>query len=273
MSVTTRRRSDRTVRADTAPALLRRPGFLRALVPLALLVAWQVGSLSGLLSERTLPAPSVVFSAGLEVTRSGALLDAVLVSGQRVLLGFALGAAVGVGLGIVAGFGRLGEYLVDPPMQMLRTVPLFGLIPLFVIWFGIGEEPKVYLIALGVAVPLYLNTYAGIRQLDPKLLELGAVLRLSRTERLRYLVVPGALPQILVGLRQSLGLAWLSLIVAEQINASRGLGYIVNNAREFLRTDIVIFGLLVYALLGLLTDSIVRRFEQHALRWRPAAAR
>ncbi|TQF73305.1 ABC transporter permease subunit [Rhodococcus spelaei] len=272
MSVITRRGADRVPGGDTAVPLYRRPGFLRALTPLALLITWQVGSQSGLLSERTLPAPSVVLSAGLEVYRSGALGDALVVSGQRVLLGFALGAALGLGLGIVAGLGRVGEYVVDPPLQMLRTVPLFGLIPLFIIWFGIGEEPKVYLIALGVAVPLYLNTYAGIRQLDPKLLELSGVLRLSRVERLRYLVVPGALPQILVGLRLSLGVAWLSLIVAEQINAGKGLGYIVNNAREFLRTDIVIFGLLVYGLLGLITDSIVRWFERRALRWLPAAA-
>ncbi|AQA21386.1 binding-protein-dependent transport system inner membrane component family protein [Rhodococcus sp. MTM3W5.2] len=264
--------------APTAPEPARtpvwgRPGFLRALAPLALLIAWQIGSKSGLLSERTLPAPSVVVAAGLEVYRSGALGDALLVSGQRVLLGFVLGAVLGVGLGIVAGLGRLGEYVIDPPLQMLRTVPLFGLIPLFIIWFGIGEEPKVYLIALGVAFPLYLNTFSGIRHLDPKLLELSRVLGLSTGERLRTLVIPGALPQILVGLRQSLGIAWLSLIVAEQINASEGLGYIVNNAREFLRTDIVIFGLIVYGVLGLITDSIVRSLELRALRWQPHTPR
>ncbi|MGW0175600.1 ABC transporter permease [Rhodococcus sp. NPDC003322] len=244
----------------------RRRGLLRALAPLTLLLVWQIGSRTGLLSERVLPAPSVILEAGVEVFRSGALTDALLVSGQRVLIGFALGAVLGVGFGVVAGIGRIGEYIVDPPLQMLRTVPLFGLIPLFIIWFGIGEEPKVFLIALGVAFPLYLNTFAGIRQLDPKLLELGQVLRLRR------LVIPGALPHILVGLRQSLGVAWLSLIVAEQINASKGLGYIVNNAREFLRTDIVIFGLLVYGLLGLVTDALVRGLERRALRWQPAAA-
>ncbi|MGW5075556.1 ABC transporter permease [Rhodococcus sp. NPDC004095] len=250
----------------------RRRGLLRTLAPLTLLLVWQIGSRTGLLSERVLPAPSVILEAGVEVFRSGALTDALLVSGQRVLIGFALGAVLGVGFGVVAGIGRIGEYIVDPPLQMLRTVPLFGLIPLFIIWFGIGEEPKVFLIALGVAFPLYLNTFAGIRQLDPKLLELGRVLRLSRTEQLRRLVIPGALPHILVGLRQSLGVAWLSLIVAEQINAGKGLGYIVNNAREFLRTDIVIFGLLVYGLLGLITDALVRGLERRALRWQPAAA-
>lgn len=257
----------------TTTAFYRRPGFLRSLAPVVLLVAWQLGSQTGLLSERVLPAPSVILAAGIEVFQSGALIDALAVSTQRVLFGFVLGAALGIGFGVVAGVSRLGEYIVDPPLQMLRTIPLFGLIPLFIIWFGIGEQPKVYLIALGVAFPLYLNTFAGIRRLDPKLLELASVLQLSRTERLRTLILPGALPQILVGLRQSLGIAWLSLIVAEQINASEGLGFIVNNAREFLRTDIVIFGLLVYGLLGLITDSIVRSFELRALRWQPTVAR
>ncbi|MEV0248571.1 ABC transporter permease subunit [Nocardia sp. NPDC050712] len=265
---------DRRRTADTtAPAprrtrhLLAAPWLLRSLTPLALLLAWQVGSQTGALSERILPAPSVILDAGLEVWRSGELGDALAVSGQRVLFGFVLGATLAVLLAILAASSRIGEYLVDPPMQMLRTVPLFGLIPVFIIWFGIDEQPKLFLIALGVAFPLYLNTYAGIRQLDPKLGELAQVLGLTAWEKLRDIVFPGALPAVLVGLRQSLGIAWLSLIVAEQINASAGLGFIVNNAREFLRTDIVIFGLLVYGVLGLLTDALVRGVERRALRW------
>jgi sulfonate transport system permease protein len=258
-------------RPRKSPPWFRRPGFLRSIAPIVLLILWQLASQTGLLSAKILPGPAVVFEAGLDVLRSGALGDALLVSGQRALIGFTVGAVAGIGFGILAGLSKIGEYTVDPPLQMLRTIPLFGLIPLFIIWFGIGEEPKVYLIALGVAFPLYLNTFAAIRHLDPKLVELGDVLGLSRTERMRYLVIPGALPQILVGMRQSLGIAWLSLIVAEQINASAGLGYIVNNAREFLRTDIVIFGLLVYGLLGLATDSVVRWFEKWALRWQPGA--
>ncbi|HLS79691.1 MAG TPA: ABC transporter permease [Nocardia sp.] len=247
--------------------IYRRPGFLRALAPVALLLVWQIVSSAGLVSPKKLPAPSVVLDAGIEIWRSGQLADALLVSGQRALWGFLLGAGLALILGTVAALGTIGEYVLDPPLQMIRTIPLFGLIPLFIIWFGIGEEPKVYLIALGVFFPLYLNTYAGIRQLDPKLLELSRTLRLSLAERLRLLIVPGALPQILVGVRQSLGIAWLSLVVAEQINASAGLGFVVNNAREFLRTDIVIFGLLIYSLLGLVTDAIVRALEHRALRW------
>lgn len=259
--------------AQRKTPLYRRPGFLRALAPLGLLVLWQIASTGGWVSEKKLPAPSVVLDAGLEIYRSGQLGDALLISGQRALFGFVLGAVLALVLGTVAALGKIGEYALDPPLQMIRTVPLFGLIPLFIIWFGIGEEPKIYLIALGVFFPLYLNTYAGIRQLDPKLLELGRTLQLTLAERLRLLIVPGALPQILVGVRQSLGIAWLSLVVAEQINASAGLGFVVNNAREFLRTDIVIFGLLIYSLLGLATDAIVRALEKRALRWRPSIDR
>ncbi|MBH0781452.1 ABC transporter permease [Nocardia bovistercoris] len=253
--------------------LYRRPWLLRALAPLALLLIWQVASTNGLVSAKKLPAPSVVLDAGLEIYRSGQLGDALVISGQRALFGFLLGAGLALILATVAALGKVGEYALDPPLQMIRTIPLFGLIPLFIIWFGIGEEPKIYLIALGVFFPLYLNTYAGIRQLDPKLLELGRTLGLGLAERLRLLIVPGALPQILVGVRQSLGIAWLSLVVAEQINASAGLGFVVNNAREFLRTDIVIFGLLIYSLLGLITDAIVRALELRALRWRTAVDR
>lgn len=253
--------------------LYRRTGFLRAISPILLLIVWQVGSTSGWIPAKKLPAPSAVLDAGLETYRSGQLGEALLISGQRALYGFVLGAVLALALGVLAGLSRIGEYAVDPPLQMIRTIPLFGLIPLFIIWFGIGEEPKIYLVALGVFFPLYLNTYSGIRQLDPKLLELSDALHLGLTERLRLLILPGALPQILVGARQSLGIAWLSLIVAEQINASAGLGFVVNNAREFLRTDIVVFGLVIYSLLGLLTDSIVRVLERRALRWRPAMSR
>jgi sulfonate transport system permease protein len=247
---------------------IRRRLPLRWLSPVAVLAGWQLGSASGLVPERILPAPSTVLAAGWSTVRSGELADALLVSTQRVLIGFVVGAVLGLGLGAVVGLSRLGELAVDPPLQMLRTVPHLGLVPLFILWFGIGETPKVAMVALGVAFPLYLNTCAGIRGVDGKLLELARVLRLGRWRRLRTIVFPGALPHVLVGLRQSLGIAWLSLIVAEQINSDAGLGYLINNARDFLRTDLVVLGLVAYALLGLLTDGIVRLVERRALRWR-----
>jgi sulfonate transport system permease protein len=241
---------------------------LRFLSPLVLLVLWQLASSVGVLPERLLAAPTTIAATALELVQNGTLQSAIGVSLQRAAGGFLAGAAVGVGLALLAGLSRIGEHALDPPMQMLRALPLFGLIPLFILWFGIGETPKVALVAYGVAFPLYLNTFAGIRSVDGKLAELGQVLRLGRAALIRHIVLPGALPQTLVGLRQSLGVAWLALIVAEQINAGEGLGFMINDAREFLRTDIVVVGLLVYAVLGLATDAIVRLLERRALAWR-----
>jgi sulfonate transport system permease protein len=192
----------------------------------------------------------------------------MLVSLQRMAIGFAIGGTIAVLLAVLAGLSRLGENAVDPLMQMLRTLPLFGLIPVFIVWFGIGELPKIALIALGAAIPLYLNTFAGIRQVDGRLAEVGQVLGLRRRELIWHIVLPGALPQVLVGVRQSLGVAWLALVVAEQVNANAGLGFIISQATQFLRNDMIFVALLVYCLLGLLTDAIVRLLERRALTWR-----
>ncbi|MEU8340996.1 sulfonate transport system permease protein [Actinomadura meyerae] len=250
------------------PSLPRPRVGLRALSPLALLILWQAASSAGVLPERLLASPATVASTAITLTREGTLGEAAAISLQRAVIGFLIGAAAGLVLALLAGLSRLGESIVDPPMQMLRALPLFGLIPLFILWFGIGETPKVVLVAFGVFFPIYLNTYSGIRGVDAGLAEVGQVLRLGRTALIRHIVLPGALPQTLVGLRQSLGTAWLALIVAEQINASSGLGFMINDAREFLRIDIVVVGLLVYAILGLATDALVRLLERRALSWR-----
>jgi sulfonate transport system permease protein len=248
-------------------------GWLRLASPLALLLLWQGISAAGLISQQKLPPPTALWHTAVSLTTStssayGSLPAAMLVSLQRVALGFAIGGAAGLLLAMVAGLSRLGEYTVDPPLQMLRTLPLFGLIPVFIVWFGIGELPKVTLIALGAAIPLYLNTFAGIRNTDARLAELGRSLRLRRSELIRHIVLPGALPQTLVGLRQSLGVAWLALVVAEQINASSGLGFMISQAAQFLRNDVILVALLVYCLLGLATDALVRLIERRALAWR-----
>ncbi|MEU0463687.1 ABC transporter permease subunit [Amycolatopsis sp. NPDC006131] len=251
------------------PARRRRlPDLRRWISPLALLALWQLASSTGVLSPDKLSSPWTVLQAGVETARSGELGEAFAVSIVRVGLGFAFGAGIALVLGVVAGLSRWGGVLIDPPVQMLRTLPFLGLIPLFILWFGIGEEPKIVLVALGVAFPLYLNIYSGIRNVDDHLVEATTALGYTRWERLVHVVLPSAVPQTLVGLRQALGVAWLALIVGETVNADAGLGYLINNAREFLRTDVIVVGLIVYAALGLITDALVRLIERRALRWR-----
>lgn len=246
----------------------RRWTVIRISSPVLLLALWQALSATGLIPQDVLPAPQLIFDAGLQLIRNGKLAEALEVSGVRVVDGLLLGGIVGVALGVAVGLSRWFEATVDPPLQMVRALPHLGLIPLFILWFGIGELPKVLLVALGVSFPLYLNTFSAIRQVDPKLLETADILGFSLWLRLRTIILPSAAPQVLVGLRQSLAIAWLTLIVAEQINADKGIGYLINNARDFLRIDIIIFCLVVYALLGITSDGIVRTLERRALRYR-----
>jgi sulfonate transport system permease protein len=240
----------------------------RSVSPIVIVLVWQAFSSAGVLDARTLESPVHIFRSAVDLIQDGTLGEATLVSLRRVGLGFLIGGAIGMSLAIVAGLWRIGEDAIDPPLQMLRTLPHFGLIPLFILWFGIGEQPKITLISMGVAFPLYLNTFAGIRGIDRRMIEAARSMHLTWPQRLRHVVIPGALPQTLTGLRQSLGIAWLSLIVAETISASSGLGYLINNAREFLQTDVIVVGLAVYSLLGLATDGIVRFLEGRALAWR-----
>jgi sulfonate transport system permease protein len=248
-------------------------GWQRLISPLFLLVVWQLVSQAKLISTEKLPPPTQVWNTAINLITTnslayGTLQHALLVSLERVAIGFALGASVALVLAVLAALSRTGENAIDPLMQMVRTLPLFGLIPVFIVWFGIGELPKELLIALGAAVPLYLNTFSGIRGVDGRLRELGEVLGLSRREQLRNIVLPGALPEILVGLRQSLGVAWLALVVAEQLNTNAGLGYMISQATTFNDNKVIFVALLTYTVLGLLTDWIVRIIERRALSWR-----
>jgi sulfonate transport system permease protein len=255
-----------------APARSRRGvrlGGVRALSPLLAVALWQLASSTGLLPARLLASPLSVVNSAWALTVEGKLPQALLVSVQRVAVGFAVGALVGVALGLLTSLSWWADQLLDPNLQALRTLPFLGLVPLLIMWFGIGELPKVFLVAFGTAFPLYLNTYAGIRSVDRRLLEAATVLRLGRWQRIRHVVLPGALAQVLVGLRQGLGVAWLSLIVAEQVNADAGLGQMIMEARDFYQTDVIVVGLVVYAILGLVTDAAVRAAERRALAWRP----
>jgi sulfonate transport system permease protein len=256
---------------------IRLPTLHRIASPLVLLVIWQLVNTAGLISPSKLPPPTKIVSTAVMLISTdspayGTLQHALLASLERFAAGFVLGASAAIVLAVVAGLSRLGEGLVDPLMQMLRTLPLFGLVPVFIVWFGIGQLPKLLLIALGAAIPLYLNTFAGVRSVDGRLGELAHVLGLRRSELLRHVVLPGALPSVLVGLRQSLGVAWLSLVVAEQLNANAGLGFMINQATQFLQNDVIFVALIVYTLLGLITDWVVRLLERRALAWRRGLA-
>ncbi|WOX25741.1 ABC transporter permease [Streptomyces solicathayae] len=253
-----------TSRRRTVPRWLR-----RTVGPVSLLVLWQALSSTGVLPADTLASPGTVARAAGGLVADGTLPAAMGVSLQRVAVGLLLGGLVGITLALVSGLSRLGEDLVDATVQMLRTVPWVGLIPLFIIWLGIGEAPKVALIALGVAFHLYLNVYAGIRGVDAQLVEAGQSLGLGRWGLIRHVVLPGALPGAMTGLRYSLATAWLALVFGESINADAGIGFLMNQAREFFRTDVIVVCLVVYAFLGLLADAVVRTLERLLLQWRP----
>ncbi len=270
------------IRFVSAPMTAGRPvsrptwhfrGLRRFASPIALVALWQLASMSGLVSPRVLAAPTTILAAAWGLLASGELVTNMAVSLQRVAIGLAIGVTLGGGLAVVSGLSRLGEDVVDAPMQMVRTLPFLALVPLFILWFGIGEVPKIALVALGATFPIYLNLFAGIRGIDPKLLEAGRIFGLSRVGIIRHIVLPGALPSALVGLRYALGTAWLSLVVAEQINATAGIGYLINDARDFLRTDIIVVGLVLYAILGLAADALVRLAERRLLAWRPTLVR
>ncbi|MEU5919865.1 ABC transporter permease [Streptomyces sp. NPDC004288] len=246
------------------------PRWLRRTVgPVLLLVLWQASSAAGILPADVLASPGTIARAAGDLVADGTLPTAMGVSLRRVAVGLLLGGVVGIALALVSGLSRLGEDLVDAPVQMLRTVPWVGLIPLFIIWLGIGEAPKVALIALGVAFHLYLNVYAGIRGVDAQLVEAGESLGLGRWGLVRHVVLPGALPGAMTGLRYSLATAWLALVFGESINADAGIGFLMNQAREFFRTDVIVVCLVVYAFLGLLADALVRTLERLLLQWRP----
>jgi sulfonate transport system permease protein len=245
------------------------PSFLRKVTgPLIVLGVWQLLCTTGVVNENTLASPGAVFDAGRELWASGEFQENLLVSLQRVMIGLGFGVAAGLALAVLAGLTRRGDDLVDPPVQMLRAIPILGLIPLVIIWFGVGETSKVFLIALGVTFPVYVNTHAAIRGVDARLVEAGETFGLSRAGLIGRVILPGALPGFLVGLRFALVGGWLIIIVAEQINAQSGLGYLINQAQAWYRTDISVLGLVTYAVLGLIADNIVRLLERRLLVWR-----
>jgi sulfonate transport system permease protein len=240
------------------------------LVPFAVLIAWELAARNGGLSSRVLPEPLAVLKAAWTLIESGDMWANVKVSAWRALTGFAVGGGIGFVLGLATGLFKPAEIALDSTIQMIRNIPALAMIPLVILWFGIGEEAKLFLVALGVFFPVYVNTFHGIRSVDANLVEMARSYGLSGFALYREVILPGALPSILVGVRFALGLMWVMLIVAETISAQSGIGYMTMNAREFLQTDVVVVGILLYALLGKLADMLAKAIERVTLRWHPA---
>jgi sulfonate transport system permease protein len=239
------------------------------LVPALLLALWEIGAASGAISPQILPGPGDVVSGFWSVSQTGELWNDLGISAARALGGLAIGGSIGFALGILNGMSALSAKLLDTTLQMIRNVPILALIPLAILWFGIGESAKLFLISLGVFFPVYFNSYHGIRHVDAGLVEMARAYRLTGFQLFRRVIFPGALPSILVGLRYALGIMWLVLIVAEMVSASSGIGYMTMNARDDMQTNIVVLGILIYALLGKLADLIAHGIEKRALRWHP----
>ncbi|MFD1704349.1 ABC transporter permease subunit [Methylopila henanensis] len=248
-----------------SPALLA----LSWAAPLILLVAWEALCRSGYVAPQILPAPSKVAQTAWKLAASGSLFHDLGVSLARAATGFAIGGSIGFSLGVAVGFSRIAEAAIDRSVQMIRAVPFLAALPLTIIWFGVGEAQKIFLVSLGVAFPIYINTILGIRQVDPKLLELARVQGLSGWATIRRIILPGALPSILTGVRYALAVAWLALVVAETVGAQAGLGFLAMDAREFLRTDVIILTIVIYAFIGAGSDSIARLLEKRLLAWHP----
>ncbi|MFO6454539.1 MULTISPECIES: ABC transporter permease [unclassified Aeromicrobium] len=263
-----------TARPPRPPAAARRGSgraaeiARRASVVVAILVAWQAASSWGWIDRSTLASPAEVASLFWEQLGDGSLATNTWVSLRRVLIGLFIGGTIGTIAGLVAGLSRVGEELVDTPLQMLRALPFLGLMPLLIVWLGIDESLKIGLVTIGVIFPIYLNLHKGIRAVDPRFGELASMHGLGRWQLIRRVIMPGALPSYLVGVRFALGIAWLSLVVAETVNAEAGIGFLVMRGREYVRTDMIVLGLVIYAVLGLLMEWGVRLLERQLLPWR-----
>jgi sulfonate transport system permease protein len=240
----------------------------RAVSPVLILALWEAASRGGLIAEDKLPAPTAVLATGWRLAGDGTLGNHLIDSLSRAAVGLAIGGVLALVLGAVAGLLRLGDDAIDPPVQMARMLPHLALVPLLIIWVGIGESMKITLVALGSFFPLYFNVYAGIRDIDERLVEAARTCGLGTWARIRHVVLPGAMPSLFLGLRLAIGAAWLSLVVGEQTNTQNGIGFLMMEAREFSQTDVVVLGLFVYALLGLLSDVLLRVLERRTLSWR-----
>ena len=243
--------------------------LIRAItIPIIILIIWQLAGVFGLVSKTVLPTPLDIFVAFQELIKTGELFGHLSISVFRAAAGFFIGGRLGIILGTIVGFSTRSEQYLDPSVQMLRTVPHLAVAPLFVLWFGFGETSKVLLIADGAFFPLYVNAFLGIRGVDSKLFDVARVLEFSKRKLITKLILPAALPNLLLGARLSLGVAWVSLVVAELMGSTEGIGYMIMDARQFSNTDIVFVGIIIFAFVGKFSDSLVRLLEVKFLRWR-----
>ena len=236
--------------------------------PILLVALWWLLTGTGLVGPHTFPPPGDVLSAGWDLLRSGDLTAAMWASSRRVLAGLAFGVSAGLLVALAAGLSRRAEDVLDSSMQVLKAIPTFALVPLLIIWLGIDEAPKVAIIALATSMPIYMNTYGAIRNVDVRLVESAQTLGVGRMGLVRHVILPGSLPGFLVGLRISLTSAWLALVIAEQLNAQDGLGKLMYDARSWFRLDLMVLVVVIYAVFGLLSYAFVRFLERHLLQWR-----
>ncbi|RUT35776.1 ABC transporter permease [Paenibacillus zeisoli] len=239
-----------------------------SILPLLLIAIWQLVSYFEVLPVQMLPSPIDIVEAFVNLVKSGTLQENLYTSLIRAAVGFFIGSASGILLGLIVGNSRFMEFLVDPSVQLFRMIPHLAILPLLILWFGFGEPSKIIIVASGAFFPVYINTFLGIRSVDYKLIEVSKVLEFSRSKQITKVVLPAAMPNILLGIRMSMGTAWLSLIVAELMGATTGVGYMISNAREFSQTDVVFVGIIIFACVGKITDSFVHILEKRLLRWR-----
>ncbi|MEU6033084.1 ABC transporter permease [Streptomyces tauricus] len=240
----------------------------RLIGPVLFFALWAGASAAGQLDTNAIPAPWTVLRTAGQLWSDGTLSTDILTSLRRAGSGFALGLTAGVVLALTAGLSRVGEALIDGTVQLNRAIPTLGLIPLFILWLGIGETFKIAIIAIVVYIPIYLNLYSALSGIDHRFVELAEVQGLSKLRFIREIVIPGALPGFFVGLRLGVTGSWLGLVVLEQINATSGLGYMMFQAQNYGQTDVILVGLLIYGIFGLVSDSAVRLIERRVLSWR-----
>ncbi|WP_286160809.1 ABC transporter permease [Virgibacillus sp. 7505] len=247
------------------------PVLLGSLLPIVLLAAWEILSRAGVIPAYQLPAPSAILSTIITYLQDGTLQDHVLLTVYRLFVGFIIGSIAAILLGTLVGYSELVERFFDPLIQAFRSIPSLAWVPLFILWMGIGETSKVTLIAVGVFFPVYLNIVDGIRGVDRKLIEVGRMYGLDGVALVRRIILPASLPSFLTGLRSGLGLGWMFVVAAEIMGASQGLGYLLILGQNTYAPDVIIASIFLFALLGKLTDWVLKLIQKRSLHWQDTA--